>query len=55
MRKFENVLAKVEYQIKDANVVTALISLLDDDAEFQELMFSIIHGAKTSDAETIHM
>jgi hypothetical protein len=52
VRKFEDVLAKVEYPIKDANVVTGVISLLDDGAEFPELMFSIIHAAETSDAET---
>src|SRR5215475_2837191 len=49
---FEDTLAQIECPIKDANVVTALISLLDDDAEYGELMYSIIHTAETADDET---
>jgi hypothetical protein len=51
VRKFEDVLTRVEYPIKDASVVTALLLLLDDDAEYMELMFSILHAVEASDAE----
>lgn len=51
VRKFEDILAKIEYPIKDARVVTALISLLDDDAEYQELMYSIVHAVEASGIE----
>jgi immunity protein 30 of polymorphic toxin system len=52
VRKFEDTLAKIEYPIKDASIVTALLYLLDDDAEYMELMFSILHAAEASDDET---
>jgi len=52
VEKFDGVLAEIESPIRDANVVTALISLLDDDAEYAELMYSIIHTAEASDDET---
>jgi len=55
VEKFEDTLAEIEDPIKDANAVTALISLLDDDAEYAELMYSIIHTAETSDDETYSM
>src|SRR5262245_53359825 len=50
--EFEGILAEIECPIKDANVVTALISLLDDDAEHAELMNSIVYTAEASDDET---
>src|SRR5262245_22867495 len=52
VRKFEDTLAKIEYPIKDSSIVTALLFLLDDDAEYMELMFSIAHAAEASDDET---
>jgi hypothetical protein len=49
VKKFDDTLAKIEYPIKDASIVTALISLLDDDAEYHELMFSIVHTVEGAD------
>jgi hypothetical protein len=51
VRKFEDILHKIEYPIKDASIVTALISLLDDDAEYDELMYSIVHAVEASGIE----
>ena len=41
-KRFEEVLASIA-DMHDPNSITALAEFFDDDAEFDELMFSIIH------------
>ena len=49
--RFENVLASIA-NLNDPDSIVALAEFFDDDAEFDELMFSIIHTIEIHDDET---
>jgi len=49
--RFENVLASIA-DLNDPESIVALSEFFDDDAEFDELMFSIIHTIEIHDDQT---
>jgi hypothetical protein len=51
VREFVDILDKIEYPIKDASIVKALFSFLDDDAEYDELNYAIVHAVEASGIE----
>lgn len=51
VERFESVLASIA-ELRDPSSIVALTEFFDDDAEFDELMFSIIHTIEVHDDET---
>lgn len=51
VERFERVLATIA-QLNDPDSIVALAEFFDDDAEFDELMFSIIHTIESHDDQT---
>lgn len=51
VERFESVLATIA-DLNDPESIVALAEFFDDDAEFDELMFSIIHTIEVHDDET---
>lgn len=51
VERFERILASIAEE-RDPNCVVALAEFLDDESEYDELMFSIIHTIELHDDET---
>ena len=51
VRNFEDALAKVN-ELKDKDSIIPLIALLDDNTEYDEAMFSIVHSVEAFPNET---